>query len=387
MNLSLKVKSKEKEKIILENILVFAFFMFFITSFLQPYISNIGIDSSVFAIFLIIILFINILFYRESYDLKVNYLIYFWLFLKIISLLWGFSDSIGIIVVKTHFLTHMLMIVLVLSISRTFIRKQVILKILSAYYLSSIIIVLLQLFIHDGYHGINVRQVITLFNGQDDPNQLGAILNVAFCFSVYYTFIKKKIINIIFMILSFIAICLTASRGSLLAVGTSIMFCFFYLIFSNKLNTVKKISLLLCFFLILLLTYNLIISFLPQDIIIRLFKSDYGDGSGRIILWKETIDLFIKRPILGFGWGGAYVRTHNTFISMLLEIGLFGTLLFILYLIKLYILNYRNKNYISLILLTSAFICAMFIESITLRYFWNSIIISILMLKSKLNND
>lgn len=70
-------------------------------------------------------------------------------------------------------------------------------------------------------------------------------------------------------------------------------------------------------------------------------KSDQTAGSGRIILWKEAMELYPKNPILGTGpdngqyyaeqhnvgcWLRKGTSIHNSYLDLLVEYGLLGTL-------------------------------------------------------------
>lgn len=76
--------------------------------------------------------------------------------------------------------------------------------------------------------------------------------------------------------------------------------------------------------------------FLPADTFERLFDFDsYEGGSERTIMWTKGINM-LTSPIallFGRGWGAYYAITgyssmHNTFLSILCDVGLIGLLLF-----------------------------------------------------------
>jgi len=71
------------------------------------------------------------------------------------------------------------------------------------------------------------------------------------------------------------------------------------------------------------------------------------DGSGRYEIWVNAINLFLERPLGGWGafsfrplnllfWGDDKYA-HNTYIEILVETGLLGFLLFSLFLLLLFV--------------------------------------------------
>jgi O-antigen ligase len=61
-----------------------------------------------------------------------------------------------------------------------------------------------------------------------------------------------------------------------------------------------------------------------------------GDLGGRVPLWNTTLAIFAEHPILGIGAGDLHASTvlgavaHNTYLSILAELGLIGFILFVI---------------------------------------------------------
>lgn len=63
-------------------------------------------------------------------------------------------------------------------------------------------------------------------------------------------------------------------------------------------------------------------------------------SAGRTILWRYGFDLFVQTPIVGLGWAGFKMvlggATHNTFLDYLINSGIIGLALYLVFLFKLY---------------------------------------------------
>ena len=79
----------------------------------------------------------------------------------------------------------------------------------------------------------------------------------------------------------------------------------------------------------------------PVEVEIDSFeKQDDGTGSGRLVIWKDALELFVKKPIFGFGPGNnkyfaaklnvAQVKiaggadVHNSYLDLLVDYGVIG---------------------------------------------------------------
>jgi O-antigen ligase len=169
-----------------------------------------------------------------------------------------------------------------------------------------------------------------------DSNEIGVIALVVF--SVAYFQYKYKIVTIKYLIISFIFIILTFSRGAWVAsVFLIIFYNFFY-----KLNIIKKI-----------LTISLI--FLFFFAIFKIFTNDTG-FKVRIEIFLKTFD-FLKKLvfpefIIGLGANrsslifGRYA--HNIYSILIVEYGLIGFFLFFLVVLSMILDCKRNIFYVLL---------------------------------------
>ncbi|NMB56388.1 hypothetical protein GYA19_00440 [Candidatus Beckwithbacteria bacterium] len=209
-----------------------------------------------------------------------------------------------------------------------------------------------------GWDRHTYRLTGTLF----DPNFTGLILIM---FLLYLLPVKKlKYIAV----LPFFALLLTYSRSSFMAI-------FFAIFFYFALKKAYKFGIVII--LILLLT----IPFLPQK---------FGEGTkllrtstinSRILNLKQSFTLFIEQPIFGFGFNTlAYVKNSknliinnnqpnhslsgvdNSLMYLLVTVGIFGTLQFLLFWQEL-IKKHFTKNYLIYALIIAIAVHGMFVAS------------------------
>lgn len=138
-----------------------------------------------------------------------------------------------------------------------------------------------------------------------------------------------RIINLTYLPLALFTILLTASRTSLFAVIPALI----YILWPKRFDIGRIIFSL--FILVAAVTILLVI--LPSSVIGRLstvFSSiGSADIGGRVVLWKESIQVFLEHPLLGSGSGSLNTLinslSHETYLSVLAETGLIGFALFV----------------------------------------------------------
>lgn len=139
------------------------------------------------------------------------------------------------------------------------------------------------------------------------------------------------IINYVFIPFAFFAILLTASRTAFIALIPGWWFI---------LGSLTKFSSLSRIFIAIAITLSIIFlqPLVPQASIDRLSTTEEelteGDLSGRKAIWEQGTDAFLENPILGVGSGGFRYAiekgraSHNSYLSVLVDGGLTGFLLF-----------------------------------------------------------
>lgn len=148
---------------------------------------------------------------------------------------------------------------------------------------------------------------------------------------------------LVLCVIWFIVLALIGRRGEFLAAVTSLLLIDYFKVPRTK----KKFIVLGFFFLFLLLAMALMLIGLGEikysgdnrmiNSVFLLMKG-MDITSGRSMLYRVAIDLFLSNPIFGIGWGNfrIYSRTilssvtnvHNMYLQSLCEVGIVGTIFF-----------------------------------------------------------
>lgn len=183
------------------------------------------------------------------------------------------------------------------------------------------------------------------FNGlHEDSNFCGNYLLIAFAASALQLFIKKeqgkwKQFDRINCLVCLYLIVITGSRGAML---TCLLFLAFLLLKSNLRKIYKYIVVILVF--IGYIFVNRYIESLPVymtaddvyiDFVLSRFKDENMEGgSNRIEFWTWAFNAMSKEPPyvpVGTNFMGGVFYTHNSYVDLLLELGLFQGSMFIAY--------------------------------------------------------
>ena len=162
-----------------------------------------------------------------------------------------------------------------------------------------------------------------------------------------------------------LALILVNSRAAWIAVAIAILF---YFIIRFKQFSQKKI-----FTLTILLCVCVSIFFANPHLLSRFYSItdlNYQNNSERVLMWKSAWNMFLDHPVLGVGignYGAQYQKiyilpdakepeqnhSHNSFMQYLAETGLIGFsafLIMFLYLLRHYIVRFRNNHHDSIAL-------------------------------------
>ena len=222
----------------------------------------------------------------------------------------------------------------------------------------------------------------------NDQNNFAALLYLPFSLCFIRAFgqsLKKSILYVGFALLFAYMILLTGSRGALLSM---LLFLMVYILFSQGR---KRVRLLVCALIALVIAYFVILPLLPENLRSRLFDNDsytrtINSEENRIAFWKLAFtEICPKNPILGVGagctplWLGKFFRRnrgmHNTYINMLCEFGLFGLPAFLWMLYALFIKKKREGNPGEIALFAGICMIIFFLDAYPKKFFWNIIML------------
>lgn len=363
-------------------------------SFYEGYLNKMFGSNTKYLLFIIIIIFF--IGYRKVKFDKSHVLMICWLLFKISSISWAVSNT-GNNMVGTHLLSQLGMVGFYLAMTCVLMKADFIKTIINSEQFFSTSLGLLGLFFSQTYNFTNeARQVLTLFGNQEDPNNLSALYIVGVVIGLYKLMKSKehRVINVFSVLVGILAMLMTASRGGLVTLAV-VLVCFIFLPSKSAsfLSTIKKLFILL---ICLVALYFLAKHFVTLYSLNRIFEFDsYKGGSNRDILWKYAFDLIKQKPIFGWGWGGyAFddsigLASHNTYISMLCDIGIFGTMLFLIPVFIICKKSIAKRQPLAMLLLVAGLTPSFFIDAINKRFFWNAIIFATMIIKSNIleNNE
>lgn len=365
-----------------QSIFLFCFYIFlsFFETYLTPFFGN----GTKFYLLMVLALFM----YSARFRLKINsfWMFYLaWFFFKFVSIAWSSMSNNDF---KTHLLSQIGMVLFVIVMVGGDQSRELIHAILQTNLWISFLFGVLSIFFRGSFISEEFvsRQVLTLFGQQNDPNNCAAFLLVGITLGLYSATIERKklMVNGLIVAINIYALLLTSSRAGFLTLG-AIIVCIVFLPQPNQeLELKKAIQKILLIVLIIVIAVALVQRFLPQTNIDRLLNwNEYESGSGRDIRWERAIQLFMQRPLLGWGWGGYNTGVgaiHNTFLTSLCDIGVIGTLFFVIPIFMVAIEALRQRNVLSFLILVTGVLPAFVLDAINKRFFWNAIVFSIMII-------
>jgi O-antigen ligase len=242
----------------------------------------------------------------------------------------------------------------------------------------------------DIFSGFRLTVVV---NGvYQDPNYLiGFVIFPTLYY--YYDFLEnRKKMSLFKMLIFMVFILLTGSRGGLLAMGSAILLLTLAWIIEKgiKSSAVLKISGVL---ILLTAAFFVALQVLPQEIVSRFTIASVleSGGSGRTTIWAMAIDAYkdfsIFHKLFGYGAGTITYFTdgivaHNLWLESLLEIGVIGTLIFIIFYLTYFKKAVDMKDYVVLASFFGYIVMSMSLSLYSFKPIWN-IMLLILILKNR----
>ncbi len=199
----------------------------------------------------------------------------------------------------------------------------------------------------------------------ESGNDFAQILDMFIPFTIaLFMYVRKFWLKLLWLGLTILAVAvnvMTFSRGGFLGLIAVLGFAFF--------KSSRKL-LILVFLLCLLILFLLLApaSYLDRMKSISAYNQDES-SQGRIDAWKTGLNMFVARPLTGIGVGcfyGAYLKygvgidrvAHSSFITALAELGIVGTIPFLLLIFFSFQACYRVAKYLRAINRTDSFLYA-----------------------------
>lgn len=218
-----------------------------------------------------------------------------------------------------------------------------------------------------------IHSSILLFNTKIDPNFIGIPFVVASCLILDNILSRKrKILNLVLYAVIVIAIVYTASRSNFMCLVVSNILILFNFVHKRNIKLAFRI-LWVVLFLVIVIYGIRFISIEYSDQWARMSEFAEGDDNGRYVLWERAFSVFYGSPLLGNGLGhmvSTYGKaTHNTYLQLLCETGLIGSILFISAILVI-IKKLRSYDKVYLILFLCMLLQVAFLDALDNRCFW-----------------
>lgn len=221
-----------------------------------------------------------------------------------------------------------------------------------------------------------IHGTIELFRTSLDPNFAGLPLVMGASFLLYNVFEKRKMMfSLTGFAIILVAIFYTASRGNAITILSICVLELVAFFFAKKVSLTKKI-----FMLILAIAFlGALFYYLSNNMGAQWDRmSNFGQGSdnGRFELWKKALDMWLDNLIFGVGIGGFVssvgMATHNTYLTVLVETGFVGMILFIVF-IGCLVKKSLKCGFDVFVMLIAVLIHMSFLDALDSRCVWAAI--------------
>ena len=184
-----------------------------------------------------------------------------------------------------------------------------------------------------------------------NPNSIGLICAILLPLSLWHLLETKKKSALLLFILMLLSLFLSGSRGSLQAALVSLG----YFIYVRK----KKDRPLVFFSFTsaILILFWAIETWMKTHFMSYIRSESIPELGGRLGLWRAALDLIMQRPFFGYGFGvenkmvltsalfrikGHLSYVHNSYLGMLIQLGVVGLIIFYL---PLFILLFKELSH------------------------------------------
>lgn len=219
---------------------------------------------------------------------------------------------------------------------------------------------------HNLFYGILVERAMPRLVGLHyDPNI--AFFHSLIFFYYLYFLNNKSILEYILLFLLSVLIILTLSTGGIISIvfSLSIYYLLSFIKMKNKkVNLIKFIKYFLVVAIVIVYVFFIFDIIESNEFIANIVEKridNLDKGSGRYEIWQNGLSIFCDNPFFGIGWFnflqynivrfGRENYMHNTFLETLVETGILGFLIYLIFFIVLffYVLKlqyYKNNKYL-----------------------------------------
>ncbi len=204
-------------------------------------------------------------------------------------------------------------------------------------------------------------------SGLGNPNDYASFIVLFFPINLYYLLTPattpKRFLFLLISVATIVALIITGSRGGMISFFLSMLLFFFILHRKKVFNPQKLIAFSTFLLFCVLLSIFLSPSQVKETVINKSFNTDPVRNnetridkftSGRTRIFRNAITLFTENPIIGNGQGtfipllekkrGIHVAAHNLYLSLLIEYGLIGLIVFAMLLYRIFIYAKKAIN-------------------------------------------
>ena len=317
---------------------------------------------------------------------------FLFLILAVLSLFYSVDQSSTVAVVIT--LSLNLVLVFSLGSMLSYSETEVNFLFKAMLYGSWLTVVLMLVFSNVSHDG---RLTLQLGEGAQDQNYINGYILFAFSYHCKSAFWDRKWKHGILVLLLFVIVLLTGSRGALLAYITVALVHLFRMVINTG-KAVRNLLLLIAIVLVALIAFEAVLNQLPADIAQR-FSWDFimeTGTTGRIRIWKDLWNHFCDgsmfRMLFGHGYGTTITVSiqgkvaHNLYLDNLITLGVFGLLLQILTQICVLREMVRQKELVLLGTYVGFLVMCLSLSLTAYKPIWNIMMITMIMRYSVQNN-
>lgn len=362
------------------------FFIIIMTIYLffSLYEGYILILSSTTRWFLIFMIGYFIMFRKKIIIQRHQVLIICWYIYYFISLSWTSPDALNQAKLYIYTITSMVLLFFFLAGIRY--SEDFVMYLIKIYQILSGMLGVCALF-SNTMIGAGTRKVLVIFGKYMDPNNQVALFAIGTAISLNNLFCKKgknKIIDIMILGINSYGILMTGSRSGIVILFVQIILVLLWK--SKEQKWRKYIGKWALIILGIFVMYCMIKQYLPQEVFERLFglgNLKFTDGTERELKWATGLEIWKTHPIFGCGWGS--YESHNTFLTFLIDTGIFGTVFIFITIIDIGIKALKKKSILAILMMFTGLIPAFFIGAQNKRFFWNSLIIPVIIISTVQN--